>query len=74
MQRKVGIQGDELSIPLAQWRAPASSIAQIAAKHSDRDRAIAVAYSTGVYSYREIGQHFGLHIATVGRIVREQIQ
>ena len=74
MQRKVGIQGDELSIPLAQRRAPAPSIAQIAAKYPDRNKAIATAYSTGVYSYREIGQHFGLHIATVGRVVREQMQ
>jgi REP-associated tyrosine transposase len=27
------------------------------------------AYATGAYSYREIAQHFGLHPATVGRIV-----
>jgi putative transposase len=29
--------------------------------------------STGVYSYREIAKFFGLHLATVGRIIRKQM-
>jgi DNA-binding transcriptional regulator YdaS (Cro superfamily) len=31
-------------------------------------------YATGAYSYREIAQHFGIHPATVGRIVRRRLQ
>ncbi|MDH4275546.1 MAG: helix-turn-helix domain-containing protein [Gammaproteobacteria bacterium] len=27
-------------------------------------------YETGGYSYREIAEHLGLHLATVGRIIR----
>jgi putative transposase len=70
MQAKAGLRGDELSIPHAQRRAPAPSIAALAKKHRDRDDAIAAAYGTGAYSYREIAEHFGLHLATVGRVVR----
>ena len=46
------------------------SLAAIARKHRDRDDAIVIAYGTGGYSYREIAEHFQLHLATVGRIIR----
>ena len=73
MQRKAEIQGDELSIPRGQRRAPVPSLAAIARKHRDRDDAIVTAYGTGVYSYREIAEHFQLHLATVGRIIRARM-
>jgi DNA-directed RNA polymerase specialized sigma24 family protein len=73
MQRKAALLGDKLSIPRAQRRPPAQSIAAIAAKHPERNKAIVAAYSTGVYSYREIAEHFGLHLATVGRIIRNKM-
>ncbi|MEN8180084.1 MAG: transposase [Pseudomonadota bacterium] len=73
MQRKAELQGDELSIPRVQRRPPALSIAAIAAKHPERNEAIVAAYSTGAYSYREIAEHFGLHLATVGRIIRSKM-
>jgi len=49
-------------------RAPA--FAAIAAKYRKRDEAIVAAYTSRAYSYREIAEHFGLHLATIGRIVR----
>ena len=70
VQRKVGIQGDELSIPRAQRRAPTPALAKIAAKHHERNDAIYAAYTTGAYSYREIAEYYGLHLATVGRVIR----
>ncbi len=70
VQRKTEIQGDELSIPRAQRRAPAPSLAKIATKHRNRNNAIAAAYATGAYSYREIAEYYGLHLATVGRVIR----
>ena len=72
-QQKAGIQGDELSIPSAQRRAPAPTLAKISAKYPDRNNAIATAYATGAYSYREIAEYYGLHLATVGRIIRGQM-
>ncbi|MBK1723035.1 REP-associated tyrosine transposase [Thiocystis violacea] len=74
MQAKTQIRGDLLSIPKAQRRAPAPALPVIAAQHTDRNAAIRAAYATGAYSYREIAQHFGVHLATVGRIVRLGLQ
>jgi len=68
------IEGDALSVPQAQRRPPAPSIADIAARHEGRNAAIVAAYATGAYSYREIAAHFGIHLATVGRIVRNTMQ
>ncbi|MDT8283158.1 MAG: helix-turn-helix domain-containing protein [Gammaproteobacteria bacterium] len=73
MQKKVLVQGDELSIPRAQRRGPAPTLTRIAARHRTRDDAIVAAYATGAYSYREIAEHFGIHLATVGRIVRTRM-
>lgn len=69
MQSKMA-EPDEMTIPRAQRRAPAPTLEVIAARHQTRDEAIAAAYATGAYSYREIAEHFGLHLVTVGRIVR----
>jgi putative transposase len=73
MQRKVKPQGDTLSIPRAHRRPPAPALSTLAARHRDRDKAILTAYATGAYSYREIAEHFDLHLATIGRIVRAQM-
>ncbi|EXJ17000.1 hypothetical protein D779_1823 [Imhoffiella purpurea] len=74
MQAKARIRGDVLTIPKVQRRAPAPALAVIAAQHADRNAAIRAAYATGAYSYREIAQHFGVHLATVGRVVRKGMQ
>jgi putative transposase len=70
MQRKAEIGGDRLSVPQAQRRPPAAPLAQIAERSAGRNAAIVAAYATGAYSYREIAAYFGIHLATVGRIVR----
>ncbi len=56
-----------------QLRPPAPSLAVIAESHAVRDKAIVAAYATGAYSYRQIAEHFGLHLVTVGRIVRRSL-
>ncbi len=70
MQSRAYVQGDTLTIPRAQRRPPPPSLAEIAAHHDGRDTAIVAAYAIGAYSYRQIAEHFGIHPATVGRIVR----
>lgn len=72
-QKKLNVEGDELSIPKAQRRTPAASLESIARKCPDRNEAICKAYTTGAYSYREIAEHFEIHLATVGRVVRQQM-
>lgn len=63
---------EPLDTPKRQRRAPAPSLVDIAAAHTTRDDAIAAAYDTGAYSYREIASFYGLHLSTIGRIVRSR--
>ncbi len=70
MLAKAKIRGDAATVPHAQRRRPVPPLADIAARHKGRNAAILAAYATGVYSYREIAEHFGVHLATVGRVVR----
>ena len=74
MQAKAKVQGDVLTVPRAQRRPSAPALADIVAAHRDRNTAIVAAYATGAYSYREIVEHFGVHLATMGRIVRQAMQ
>lgn len=71
MQARVRVSGDELTVPRAQHRALVLPLDVIASGHGNRNAAIMVVYATGAYSYREIAIHFGIHLATVGRIVRK---
>lgn len=66
-----GGQAPALAAPQAQRRAPPEPLADIAARHPDRDAAIAAAHATGHYSYTAIADHFGVHFSTVGRAVRK---
>ncbi len=69
MQKKVD-STDMMAVPRAQRRSPAPSLNVITRRYKQRDDAIVAAYATGAYSYREIAEHFGLHLVTIGRIIR----
>jgi hypothetical protein len=60
-------------IPLAQKRSLPKPLAQIAGEHA-REETIALAYASGCYGLKEIGDHFGLHYSRVSRIVKKQRQ
>ncbi|MGR9108316.1 MAG: addiction module toxin RelE, partial [Gammaproteobacteria bacterium] len=62
---------DDIHIPKTQRRAPAPSLETIASTCVERDQAIIDAYATGAYSYQQIGDFFGIHFTTVGKIVRK---
>jgi putative transposase len=64
-------EANDVNIPRAQRRAPAPGLKQLQAQYKDQKKAIMAAYETGEYSYQQIGNHFGVHFTTVGRIVRE---
>jgi putative transposase len=74
MQAKGQVGGDAITVPKVQRRPPAPSLAAIAARHGERNTAILAAYATGAYSYREIAEHFGIHLGTVGRVVRDAMR
>src|SRR6185437_6794118 len=58
-------------IPVAQRRPPPKPLTRIAGTHG-RDETIFLAYASGGYSMKEIGDHFRLHYSRVSRIVKEQ--
>ena len=70
MQQKLNGQEKDINIPRAQRRGPPPALKHIERSHSDRDQAILAAHDTGQYSYAQIGEHFGMHFTTAGRIVR----
>lgn len=74
VQSQARIEGDRLTVPQAQRRPTPPSLAQIAEQSAGRNAAIVAAYESGAYTYREIADHFGVHLATVGRIVRGRMQ
>jgi hypothetical protein len=47
------------------------SLAKIAAEAPDRNTAMRTAYQSGNFTLKEMGGHFGLHYATVSRLVRK---
>ena len=60
----------ELSeIPSSQRRALQMSLEQYELEQGTRDQAIMLAYSSGGYTQKEIGDHFGLHYSRVSRIL-----
>jgi len=63
-------EANDVNIPRAQRRGPAPTLKFIETRYRDRNRAVVVAYETGEYSYQQIGEYFGMHFTTVGRIVR----
>jgi len=71
MQRMLGDAREDVQIPRAQRRRPAPGLEQLYREAGSRDLAIVAAHATGEYSYAQIGVYFGLHFATVGRIVRQ---
>lgn len=49
------------------------SLAQYERGSPDRDSAIRAAYASGSYTLKAIGEHFGLHYATISRIARAEM-
>jgi putative transposase len=57
-------------VPRQQRLAPKRSLESFAADHREsRNAAIAAAYASGHYSMAAVAQHFGVHYATVSRVV-----
>ncbi len=72
MQSKKSAKDGLSEIPLGQRRAMVKPLAHYAARSGERDKAIALAYDSGGYGMKEIGEHFGLHYSRVSRIIRNQ--
>lgn len=71
MQRVAVDQAEIGEIPRQQRRAIAKPLAHYAKREPSRDAAIVAAYATGDYTMQEIAEHYGIHYATVSRIIRK---
>lgn len=72
-QKRIRKKKDDLAIPKQQKQPMAKPLPEVAvaAQYKDRKTAIIVAYKTGAYSQREIGEFCQLHPTTIGAIVRK---
>jgi putative transposase len=71
VQKKIDAAEVLSEVPRAQRRPPARPIPDFAARYSDRQRAMAMAYLSGDHTMKAIAEHFGVHYATVSRAVRK---
>jgi len=63
------LTGNLKEIPFKQRRKPALSLIQYQQQSSSRNEAIFLAYESGGYTLKQIGDHFRLHYSRVSRIV-----
>jgi len=71
MMRNRMFSVEELTeVPRVQRRSPARAISHYDACCEDRHRAMALAYLSGDHTMKAIGEHFGVHYATLSRAVR----
>lgn len=71
MHKALGETQEDKEIPRAQRRPRTKSLTAFEDEAEDRNQAIQSAYRSGQYTLKAIGEHFGLHYATVSRIVKQ---
>jgi putative transposase len=70
LQASLATDKDLDEVPLSQRRPPAKSLKHFSQTAADRDQAIVMAYHSGAYSMKTIGDYFGLHYSRVSRIIK----
>lgn len=71
MQERIEAPEQLSEIPVSQRRAAPKPLERYANKAASRDAAIVVAYASGGYTLKEVGQYFGLSYSRVSRIVKK---
>lgn len=69
-QQMIEADKDLSEIPASQRRAVPKTLDWYASNTSERDEAIRLAYDSGGYSMREIGDFFGLHYSRISKILK----
>jgi len=70
VQKRKSTTDDLSEVPKAQRRLPAKSLTWYAKANRDPHQAMAQAYTSGGYTLKAIGSHFGVHYSTVSRAVK----
>ena len=69
---KIDLKQDLSEIPKSQRREKAKPLLWYAEKSETRNEAIELAYVSGGYSMKEIGDYYHLHYSRVSRIIAQQ--
>ena len=72
MHRLIDADKELNEIPATQRRALPKELSYYAEQHKTRNQAIVMAYASGGYSLKEVGDYFGLHYSTVSGIIKDQ--
>ena len=70
MQEKMDELSDLSEIPIAQRRPISKPLIEYEQLSTNRNETIYKAYSSGGYTLKEVGEHFGLHYSTVSGIIK----
>ena len=70
MRAYLATQESDIQIPKVQRRSVPKSLDYYEKQALSRDEAILAAYSSGGYSYQELGDYFKLHFTTIGKVIR----
>ncbi|MGR8918029.1 MAG: REP-associated tyrosine transposase [Gammaproteobacteria bacterium] len=70
IQRSAALERADREMPREHRQAIAGNIADFVDSEGDHDAAMRAAWDSGLFTLREIAEHFGLHYSTVSRIVR----
>jgi len=71
-QRQVDLDRDLREIPKSQRRRMPQPLTYYDERCEDRDAAILLAYHSGGYTLKDLGDYHGLHLSHVGRIVERE--
>jgi putative transposase len=71
MLKKIDPQMNLIDIPKTQYETERYALKEIEQKASTRNERIQVAYKSGQFSLKEIGDYFGLHYSSVSKIVKK---
>lgn len=71
MQCKMNLDQELSEIPAAQRRKSPKPLDYYKKKYQERNHAITMAYHSGGYSMKEVGEYFGVHYSSVSKIVKQ---
>ncbi len=71
MLKKIDPQMNLIDIPKTQYESERYTLEEIKQNTGTRNKGIQVAYKSGQFSLKEIGDYFGLHYASVSKIVKK---
>jgi len=71
MLKKIDPQMNLIDIPKAQYKAEKYTLKEIEQKANTRNEGIQIAYKSGQFSLKEIGDYFSLHYSSVSKIVKK---